>query len=412
MLKDHVDTTTITKLLIRRRNLPNRFIPSHIKVVDDGADITDDPTIDCVMELMGGTDEAWTIIKNAISHNKHVVTANKTVVARYMRELQDLLKLHPSVHFQYEAAVGGGLPIIAILRRSLRFDPITRISGILNGTTNYILTQMGTLSQPLALALATAQEKGYAEANPESDVSGDDVRSKIAILANLAFGVVPDIDQISCTGIMDISQLDFSYAKQMGKTIKLLGTAELTSPTSGDAQTVVIRVAPTLVPLESPLAQINGSMNAVEVHSEYLGRSFYVGEGAGRNPTANAVVADLLDVAQRVHTASAPTTPFNNSDGFSRKVAQDYNSEFYIRFNVRDRIGVLSHIIKTFEEFNINLKSVLSTNLPALDSASVAIVTTPCSALQVQRCVHSINEGRFLDATSVLQPATIIENSV
>ena len=264
-------------------------------LVHDFEQIVNDPEVDIVVEVMGGTGAAYNFAKRALEAGKSVCTSNKALVAKYGPELMDIAK-EKGINFLFEASCGGGIPIIRALNASLTADEIDEITGILNGTTNYMLDKMNTEGADFHTVLKEAQEKGYAEADPTADVEGQDACRKIAILSSLAYGKFLDFEKVYTEGITKITPEDMEYAREMGRTIKLLGTSKRLGEDSFSAI-----VAPFLVGPQNPLYSVNGVFNSIFVHGNMLGDAMFYGSGAGKLPTASAVVADVVDAAKHLH---------------------------------------------------------------------------------------------------------------
>jgi len=269
--------------------------PIQDKIVHDFSTIINDPEVQIVVEVMGGIEPAYTFVKEAISKGKSICTSNKELVAKHGAELLELSKAN-KVNFLFEASVGGGIPIIRPLNQSLSADEIEEITGILNGTTNYILSKMTNEGLDFATALKEAQEKGYAERNPAADIEGYDACRKIAILSSLAFGMQVDFEDIYTEGITKITDVDIKYAKAMGASIKLLGTSRK------DGDHVYAMVAPMMIKPSHPLYSVNDVFNGIFVRGNVIGDVMFYGSGAGKLPTASAVVADVVDAAKHIGT--------------------------------------------------------------------------------------------------------------
>lgn len=319
----------------------------------DPMEVLEHPDIDIVVELIGGTTVAKDLILHAAERNKHVVTANKALLAKHGAEIFTLA-LKKEVEIGFEASVGGGIPIIKTIREALVGNRITKIIGILNGTSNFILTKMAREGIDFAQALESAKELGFAEADPYLDISGGDARHKITILSSFAFNTIIDHDSVYMEGIDGIDIKDIMYAEELGFVTKLLAVAQLTD------NGVLVKVHPTLVSKENPLAAVLWEDNAVMVESDFLGTSMYYGKGAGARPTASAVVADIADIAGRIQGKSE----YNGMRyTFFRKLPQlefEMNrARYYFRFNVIDRPGVLSKIAGVLGNNNISIASVI-----------------------------------------------------
>jgi homoserine dehydrogenase len=315
--------------------------------------LIDDPDIDIVVQLIGGTTDAKKLMLQMLKRGKSVVTANKALLAEHGSEIFKAVLRH-KVDLGYEGAVGGGIPIIKTIREALVGNVIHRIMGILNGTTNFILTKMTREGLDFANALRTAQEMGFAEADPTLDVSGGDARHKIVILASLAFNTSIDISKVYVEGIENIEERDMEYADELGFVLKLLAIADRSD------EGVLVKVHPTLLPKENPLAAISWEDNAVMVYSDFLGKSMYYGKGAGARPTASAVVADVIDIARRIENKDE----YNPSSySFLQKLPQlpfeRSRSRYYLRFQALDKPGILSKIAGILGENAISIASVI-----------------------------------------------------
>ncbi len=356
----------------------NRQRPSSIDrslLTQDLQAIVNDPDIDIIVELMGGVDPARELLKAALKNSTPVVSANKEVLAKYSGDLFKSAQ-KGGVRLAFEASVAGAIPVIRTLQHSLLGESVSRITGILNGTTNYILSSITEDSVGYKAALTKAQELGYAERDPSDDVSGKDSAYKIAILASLAFGGTVDINHIYCEGIQAVDMEDIVYAQQMGYTLKLLATAEKTtvqkrsnqkrSKTSGNV--LAIRVHPAMVPSQHPLAKVSGSYNAVYIEGSAIGQLMLSGHGAGGEPTAAAVLGDILDLAQR------PMSPSGHSGNEISTPAEvlsidELSVAYYLRLEVQDSPGVLAEVAKAFGENNVSIRSMeqLPKNSGSLD---------------------------------------------
>ncbi|MGY4561653.1 homoserine dehydrogenase [Thermostichus sp. MS-CIW-32] len=324
--------------------------------------IVSDPEIDVVIELMGGLEPARTLILKALDHGKPVITANKAVIARHGEEIFQAAA-QAKVSVLLEAAVGGGIPILQPLQQSLQASHIQAVWGIVNGTTNFILSQMTQAASSFEEALALAQAHGYAEADPSADVEGWDAADKIAILASLAFGVSVKRAAIPCEGIRGISPTDIRYAREWGYTFKLLAIAQRAN-SGGEAAKMAldIRVHPTLLPSTHPLANINGVDNAVLVQGDPLGQVVLSGPGAGRGPTASAVVGDLLTLIAHRQTGAHTPNPLWGFPCFPAAASliplSELESEFYVRVLAQDQPGVMGAIGTCFGRHRVSLESI------------------------------------------------------
>ncbi len=352
--------------------------------------IVSDPDIEIVIELLGGLEPARSLILKAIDHGKQVITANKAVIARYGPEIFQAAA-QAKVSVLLEAAVAGGIPIVHALQQALRANHLQAVWGIINGTTNFILSQMSQEGSSFAEALALAQARGYAEADPSADVEGWDAADKIAILASLAFGVPVERDQIPCQGIRDISAPDIRYAREWGFTIKLLAIAQKT-----DSSRLDIRVHPALLPLSHPLASIHGVDNAILVQGDPIGQVVFSGPGAGRGPTASAVVGDLLTLIAHLQTGAQLPNPLLGLAG-DPQLSQpplplaELESEFYVRVLAQDRPGVMGAIGTCFGNHGVSLESITQKECHQ-EQAEIVILTHTVREANCQQALAEIRQ--------------------
>ena len=317
--------------------------------------------VDVVVELFGGTGIAKDAVLKAIENGKHIVTANKKLLAEYGNEIFPLAE-EKNVMVQFEAAVAGGIPIIKALREGLAANRIRSIAGIINGTSNYILSEMTQKGRDFADVLKEAQALGYAEADPSFDINGTDAAHKITILASLAFGIPLQFDSVHIEGIDALTPDDIQDAAELGYSIKHLGLAVRRD------NGVEIRVHPTLVPQDALIASVNGVMNAVQIQGNAIGNSLYYGPGAGKLPTASAVVADLIDVVRELNLKGEDRlAEFGYSQVLDRNTLpvlppEDFNSAYYLRLTVADRAGVLADITRILADNGISINSVSQKN--------------------------------------------------
>jgi homoserine dehydrogenase len=320
--------------------------------VTDAQAVIDDPSIDVVIELIGGTGIAREIVLAALGAGKSVVTANKALLASHGEEVMAAAEAN-GVDILFEASVGGGIPIIGPLKHSLTSNEIHTVMGIVNGTTNYMLTRMGEDGLDYDTALAEAQAKGFAEADPTADVDGLDAAAKIAILSSIAFNSRVVMPQVPAEGIRSLAPEDISYAREMGYTIKLLAIARRT-PTGVD-----VRVHPTMIPSTHPLASVNGVYNAIYVVGDAVGETMFFGEGAGSLPAASAVVGDLIEEARRIQTGCAPLVGCTCTEKLPVRDISELVSEYYIRLAVADKTGVLAAVATVFGNHGVSIGSVI-----------------------------------------------------
>src|SRR5438094_4876089 len=317
-------------------------------------DILNDPQVHIAVEVVGGTDYARTAVLDALAAGLHVVTANKALLAQHGAEVFDAGRRHNRA-LAFEASVGGGIPIIAALSQGLAANQILSLQGILNGTCNFILTSMSEQGQTYAQALEEAQRRGYAEADPAFDVDGVDAAHKLAILAQIAFGVAVPVDAIPRRGIAGIQQADIRYAHELGYTIKLLAEAW------HQEHQLALHVSPVLLRHLSPLAQVRDAYNAVHVVGDAVGDTLYYGKGAGQMPTASAVVGDLIDLAVGRAQRTFQTLRLWSSNGghISLRPSGTVRSRFYLRLLVEDRPGVLAEVSRDLANHHISISSVI-----------------------------------------------------
>lgn len=341
----------IKKILVKNPNKA-RTVTTDAELVTDFDEILKDPEINIVVEIMGGETPAKDYMLSALKSGKNVVTANKDVVAKYGRELFEAAEAS-HVDFLFEASVGGGIPIIRPLKQCLAANRISEIMGIVNGTTNYMLTKMTNEKMDYADVLAEAQAKGYAEADPTADVGGYDAARKIAILASIAFGARVTFADVSVEGITNISIEDIDYARELGFIIKLLAIAKQ------DEHGISVRVHPAFLPANHPLSSVNDVFNAIFIKGDAVGETMFYGRGAGELPTASAVTADIIDVARDIrHNVSSRIlcTCFEQKSIYP---ANKLESPYYIRLLVEDKPGVLAAISGAFASQQVSLHSVI-----------------------------------------------------
>jgi homoserine dehydrogenase len=321
-------------------------------------DLAADPAIAVVVELIGGVDQAFDLVRGALERGKHVVTANKALLATRGEELFRLAR-EKGVDVYYEAAVCGGVPVIRTLREALASDRITALHGIVNGTTNFILSAMADRGEPIATALAEAQRLGYAEADPTLDVSGGDAAQKLCVLAQLAFGARLAPRDVLTEGIMELTPEDFRWGKELGYALKLLAIARRAPAPDGGPDQLEARVHPVFIPAASLLAGVRGAMNAVLIESEALGPSLLYGQGAGAMPTGSAVVSDIIDLTRNILAGSPGRVPLPPAEPLvSLRPHGDFRCGYYLRFSVKDEPGVLAGIASRLAAWRISIAAV------------------------------------------------------
>ena len=356
--------------------------------------------VDIVIEVIGGTTLAKDVIMHAIKNGKHVVTANKALLAEHGNEIFAFAEQH-NVHVAYEAAVAGGIPIIKVMREGLAANKIDWLAGIINGTGNFIMTEMRDKGRPFADVLLEAQELGYAEADPTFDVEGIDAAHKLALLASIAFGIPLQFDKVYCEGITGITLQDVNYAEELGYRIKHLGFAVRRN---GEAAGIELRVHPTLIPQNALLANVNGVKNAVLVNSHPLGQTLYCGDGAGAGATASAVMADVMDLV-RVLGTDDQSNPGNNSHHVPHLAfipeqlsdtpilrAEQMITGYYLRVHAYDNPGVLADITRILSDAGINIDAILQKPAHKLGQVPVIILTLPVVESQMNLAIEKIEK--------------------
>lgn len=368
-------------------------------ITADVFELVSNPEIDVVVELIGGYTIAKELVLKAIEHGKHVVTANKALIAVHGNEIFARAR-EKGVIVAYEAAVAGGIPVIKAIREGLSANRINWLAGIINGTGNFILTEMREKGRAFEDVLKEAQALGYAEADPTFDVEGIDAAHKLTILASIAFGIPLQFDKAYTEGITRLTTADVNYAEALGYRIKHLGVARRTE--AG----VELRVHPTLIPADRLIANVNGVMNAVMVNGDAVGSTLYYGAGAGMEPTASAVVADLVDVARALSTAPEGRVPALGfqSDALSELPVlpiAECESAYYLRIHAQDRPGVLAKVATILSERGINIESIMQKEAEEQDGLVPMILVT-----------HRVLERSIDDAITALEALEDISGSV
>lgn len=350
----------------------------------DWRDVVADPTIDIVVELIGGTGVAREVVLESLKAGKQVVTANKALMATSGQEVFETAAAH-GVEVGFEAAVGGGIPIIGPLRHSLVSNEISAVLGIVNGTTNYMLTRMAQDSLDYDVALAEAQEKGFAEADPTADVDGLDAAAKIAILASIAFNSRVTLDDVHAEGIRPLTATDFDYAREMGFVIKLLAIGRRTD--SG----IDVRVHPAMIRSDHPLASVSGVYNAIYVIGDSVGETMFFGEGAGSLPAASAVVGDIIEIARRLEAGHPPLVGCTCVETHPIRDISELSARYYIRMRVADLPGVLASVAAVFGDHGVSLDSVVQ-KASESESADIVYVTHRASEADVNAALAQIEK--------------------
>lgn len=344
--------------------------------------IVSDPNIDVVVELIGGVDPAAELVEQALLNGKHVVTANKELIAKHGSRLVHLAK-SKGLDLHYEAAVGGGIPLIQPLKHQLAGNDVIRMMGILNGTSNYILTKMEQEGADFGDALKEAQAAGYAEADPTNDVEGIDTSYKISILASIAFGKQVAVESVYREGITKVGITDIEYAKSWGYRIKLVGVVDAI----GD-DGVCVRVHPSMVPLTHPLASVNGVYNALWLNGDFVGDVMFSGRGAGSDPTGSAVIGDLIDVGRNIVGGGAGSAiPYDA--GMKTVPIDEVQSAFYLRLQVKDRPKTLGEISMVFGAYEISIAEMQMRTLPN-DMGEIVFLTHRASEKSFARALDDV----------------------
>lgn len=361
-----------------------------LHLTDDFEEILGDDAIDIVVELMGGLHPAREYMLAAMKAGKHVVTANKDVVAQFGKDMFEAAEEYHT-GFRFEASVGGGIPIVTPIKECLTANRLTEIMGIVNGTTNYVLTKMTRMGSDYASALKEAQEKGYAEADPSADVEGLDAARKAAILASLAFNTRVGLSDVSVEGITKITPEDIDYARKLGYVVKLLAIAK-----DSLSQGIDVRVHPVFLRESHPLAAVNDVFNAIFVKGNAIGEAMFYGQGAGALPTASAVIADIVALARQIAKGvrdEIGCTCFAHKS-FCR--LDDTISDYYLRLLVADEPGVLGTIATVFGTYGVSLKSVIQTRYVG-DKAEIVVIT------------HRVQHRKMREAEQALTDLSVVE---
>jgi homoserine dehydrogenase len=384
-------------IAVRDKSKPRDVVLSSIRLTEQPEDIVSDPEVEILIEVAGGVEQLYDLTLRAVSHGKHVVTANKELIARHGSEIFELARRN-NVTVLFEAAVGGGIPLISTLQRGLQANEISSVAGILNGTTNYILTSMERRGESFSAALAEAQKLGFAEADPTNDVEAFDVAYKITILASLAFGSFVPADSVYRQGITRITDLDIAMAQEFGHRIKLIGMAR-----RGNG-CLDVRAHPMLVPAHHPLASVEGANNAIFISGSAVGEIMLLGPGAGQMPTASAVVGDLINLASAlrlpdfapyfhpgIKSATAPLCPIDDAE-----------SSFYVRLETDDTPGVIGHIGHALGRNNVSLHSLLQRGVTTDGAATIILLTHRARESNLARALNEIEEQSTTKQTGVV----------
>ena len=382
---------TLEGVLVRDPTKSRSFDPPSHLVTTTVEDILGNPQVDIVVEVMGGRDPALDYILKSISLGKHVVTANKEVMAQHGPDILTLAR-KKGVQVLFEASVAGGTPIIAPLVRDLVANEIITIRAIINGTTNYILTRMSKEGVDFDAALKEAQRLGYSEADPINDVEGIDAAYKLAILATLAFRARVKDSDVYHEGITRLRARDFLYAQELGYAIKLLAIA---SKHDGEVQ---VRVHPAFVPADLMIAKVDGVLNAVEIETDLAGQVLFNGRGAGAMPTTSAVIADIVDIARNVVGNVLPPVPIELSEDVRIRPMAELETKYYLRLNVADRPGVLAQIASVLGDLGISIASVIQKETDDVaQRAEIVLMTHQASEESMQRALRQLEGLDVID---------------
>ncbi|MFC1925257.1 homoserine dehydrogenase [Chloroflexota bacterium] len=376
----------LKRILVRDTSKPRSVKIDNSLLTLEAREIFDDPEIDIVVEVMGGESPALDYIKQALSNQKYVVTANKEVIAKYGSDLLEIAQ-EKGVDILYEASVGGGIPLILPLQQGLLANRITALYAIINGTTNYILSRMSHEKVSFSLALKKAQELGYAEADSGNDIEGIDAAYKLAILATSAFHTKIHPKDIYCEGIARLSEYDFHYAKELGYEIKLLAIAKEIDGA------IEVRVHPAFIPQDFLLAKVSGVYNAIQIEGDLVGKVLFYGEGAGASPTSSAILADLLAALRHIGSGSKSLPRLSFSRPKAVKPISQIKTRYYLRMSVADQPGVLAQIAKTLGEYSISISSVIQKEADDQNqTAEIVIMTHPAMEQAMQQALRDMKE--------------------
>lgn len=386
----------VTAVSARDRNKDRGVDVSGMTWYDNASDMASDPNVDVVAEMIGGSDGmAKQAVDAAIAQGKHVVTANKALLALHGTELAKAAE-SAGVTIAFEAAVAGGIPIVKAIREGLAANGLSRVYGILNGTCNYILSEMRETGKDFDVVLQEAQELGYAEADPSFDVDGVDAAHKLAILTSLAFGCEVDFDGVYVEGIRHVSPLDIQFAQELGYRIKLLGIARM------NGEGVEQRVHPCMVPLDAPIAHIEDVFNAVVTEGDFVETTMYEGRGAGEGPTASAVVADLVDIA-RGHNVSTFAVPADKLKKIETAPMSAHKGLYYARLMVIDRPGVFAEIAGALRDNNVSMEQVIQRGRSADEAVPVVLTTHETDEASMRATLDAIEK-----CEAVVEPPRMI----
>ena len=393
------DNVEVAKIAVRSKNKKRNIEGLNDSIITDNAyDVVNDPDIQIVAELVGGVEPAFDLIKTAIKNGKHIVTANKELLAKHGEELFNFAEEHNKVVL-YEAAIAGGIPLIMPIKTILAGNKITKIKAILNGTTNYILTKMDVQGASYSDVLAESQDLGYAEADPTGDVEGFDAAYKITTLATIAFGKRVKFENVYREGITKISPEDMLAANEMGYKIKLIASAEITEDNKAD-----VRVHPMLISKSNPLAHIDYVTNAVTLTGHPVGSVTLSGPGAGEFPTASSVVGDILAIASEIGKTDylLPMMRCHHNESAEPIDISETENKYYISMTAKNSIGVIGRIGKACEENQISLASIVQKEVTKDNAAHITVITDICKEKDMQKVIEIFNKDSAITKVNSL----------
>lgn len=396
---NNFDQIEIVKIAVKNLQKPRNITGLNKSMLTDNPyEIVNNPEIQIVVEVIGGIEPAFDLIKKAIENGKHVVTANKELLAKHGEELFNFAEKHNKV-ILYEAAIAGGIPIIMPIKTILAGNKITKIAGILNGTTNYILTKMDVEGASYENVLSEAQELGYAETDPTGDVEGFDAAYKIATLSTIAFNQRININEIYIEGISKIQAEDMKYANEFGFKIKLIALAQLDEKGRAD-----VRVHPMLVKKSKSLAHIDYVTNAVMLEGHPVGEIMFSGPGAGEFPTASSVVGDILAIATEIKTTNYLLPMMRCHHNVSAKMINiaDTTNKYYLSINSKNNVGAIGSLGTVFAENGISLSSVLQKGLRDDNTANIIVITERCLEKDLQNAIKTLEQGNYVNKINSL----------
>lgn len=396
LLSQH-NTLRLKKVAVKDKN-KTRALQAPCSITDNADELVEDPEIEVLVEVMGGEEPAFSLLAKAIERRKHIVTANKEVLAKHGPELFRLAR-EKGVAIFFEASVAGGVPLISTIHKGLEANRINSVIGILNGTTNFILSSMEERAEDFQTALKKAQELGYAEADPTSDIEGFDVAYKTSILTALAFGKFAKPDAIFRQGITGIAPEDFKQARHFGYRIKLLGSTRST------AHGLSVRVQPTLVPLHHPIASVSGANNGIVVNGDAVGELMMIGPGAGELPTASAVVGDIINLETALRLPDfASYFQTSISPGWAELADPgNWQSPYYLRLEVRDHPGVIGQIGTIFGNHNVSIQSIMQSGT-SQKQASVIVMTQSVTSANMTNAMSELEARNLLLSKAACLP--------